>query len=83
MSEMLKFHAEDWFEIAGRGRVASVRNPQRYDREACPYIGQVVEIDGERFTVLGVESFAISPIREGAPIGLLVGPPPPSPGEEK
>lgn len=71
---MLEFIAEDWYEIKGRGRVASVRNPARFKRDECPYIGQTVLIDGVPYVVKAVESFALGEIREGAPIGLLAEP---------
>lgn len=71
---MLKFHAEDWYDIKDRGRVAAVRNPERFKRDECPYIGQDADIDGVVYRILGVESFALGEIREGAPIGLLVAP---------
>lgn len=71
---MRKFTAEGWFDITGRGRVASVRNDEDFDRDTKHLIGERVEIDGAVYEVLGVESYALQTIRKGMPIGLLVKP---------
>lgn len=69
---MRRYQALDWFDIKGRGRVASVSNDEAFERDAAHLIGEVVEIDGAQYKVLGVESWALQTIRKGAPIGLLV-----------
>lgn len=66
------FTAEDWFTLEGRGDVAAVRNDRRRPRDQLLTDLRRVVIDGEEYEVIGVESWAIDPIREGAPIGLLV-----------
>lgn len=71
---MRSYHANDWFDIKGRGRVAEVRNDEEFQRDKGHLIGEVVEIDGKQYKVLGVESYALATIRKGSPIGLLVEP---------
>ena len=71
---MRQFKAEDWYDIKGRGRVASVLNDEEYERDTRHLFGEVVSIDGQTYRVLGVESYAIQTIRKGMPIGLWVEP---------
>jgi len=72
MVEMFHFTAASWYEIEGRGKVACVINPVCWEKGHDPFRGQIVIIDDQPYTVLGVESFALPTIGEGRPIGLLV-----------
>ena len=55
---MIELHAEDWFTITGRGRVAAIAKlPEGcsvYDPRA--FKGWRVKIDGEQYDVIGVET---------------------------
>jgi len=68
------YSAIDWYEIKGRGKVASVINDQEFERDTRHLWGEEVLIDGLPYIVRGVESYALQTIRVGAPIGLLVEP---------
>lgn len=72
---MREFHVEEWFHIKGRGDVAAVRNDEEFERDTGHLIGEKVMLDGVVYTVKGVESHAITPIRKGAPIALLIAEP--------
>lgn len=73
MTEMLELHAEDSYEIRGRGRVYAVRSPVEFDRDkALETFGPEVVIDGVTHRVKGVESHCVPVIRKGSPIGILV-----------
>lgn len=61
--------ADDWYE-SPRGWVATFRGFA--DLDPRPLSGQRVMVDGRSYTVLGVETFAISNAT-GQPFGLLVG----------
>lgn len=61
-----KYHIED------RGDVYMVLAPHEYKRDECPFLGKEVLINGIKFLVIAVESYAISPTRKGSRIGLLV-----------
>jgi hypothetical protein len=47
--------ADDWFTITGRGRVAAVDTRQLPYEDAVLNIGEVVEIDGGRYRITGIE----------------------------
>lgn len=68
---MLEFENAEKFDVAGRGTIFAVKNPV-----ACTgfshLLGQTVKINGELWTVRGVESFATAHKSVGTPIGLLV-----------
>ena len=71
----MEFHAEDTFQIAGRGTVHVVRCPGDCPREKlADMIGREATIDGTVYTVRGIERFAVPLIRAGMPIGLMVEP---------
>lgn len=64
------FSSADWWELRGRGWVASIAGIPGLDPR--PLVGQQVRIDGKPYIVKGVETFrAMSAI--GQPFGLLVG----------
>lgn len=70
---MMEFHAEDWYHITGRGWAATCKNPDRINPR--PLVGQEVLIDGTRYLIKGVETFAVHddhPAVRG-PFSLLVG----------
>jgi len=67
-----EFTSTGKFEIEGRGTVYTVYAPHEYKRDECPFLNQVVMIDGHLFICFGVESYAVCPTRKGAGIGLLV-----------
>ena len=46
--------ADDWFMITGRGRVAAVDTRQLPSGQTLS-IGEVVEIDGSRYRINGIE----------------------------
>lgn len=68
------FHAIAWIEIKGRGRLAQVDCPFDWNKEdpSQNMIGDEVLIDGKLYRVKGIESWAVTHISRGAPIGLLV-----------
>jgi hypothetical protein len=66
------YTATGWFHIKGRGDVAAVVNDEEFQRDTQHLIGERVMIDGNVYTVVGVETFCLEWIREGAPISLLV-----------
>jgi hypothetical protein len=47
---MLDLTAEDWFTIAGRGKVATVTMPKEQLT-----IGDVIKIDGKTYKLIGIE----------------------------
>ena len=68
---MVQLVAGVWYGITGRCRVATFGGIDGFDPRPRP--GQQVEIDGKEYTVLGVETPAISDAT-GRPFGLLVVP---------
>lgn len=68
----LVFHADDWFTITGIGRCAVVTEHGLADPHELSQ--QVVVIDGERYMVRGVETYAILGPQKKFPISLLVVP---------
>lgn len=66
------FHAFDWFEIAGRGRVAATKLDRDTDDFSHVLASEVI-IDGDLYRCRGVERFAHRPPwHVGESIGLLV-----------
>jgi ABC-type antimicrobial peptide transport system ATPase subunit len=75
-----EFVSREAFEVTGRGVAYPVANPVECN-DFSHLIGQVVLINGEARTVVGVERFTHAPPwREGEGISLLVQRPPPSEG---
>lgn len=69
---MNDFQALEWWELRGRGWVANIAGIDGFNPR--PLVGQQVRIDGEGYTVLGVETFALLDHGvAGLPFGLLVG----------
>lgn len=58
MAEAVAFDALDWYEVRGRGKAASVAWG-RTAGEARELTGQTVTIDGQPYTVQGVETHAV------------------------
>jgi len=74
---MKTFKSDDTFKIAGRGttKIVRVPNPDRLIRpEGVPEVGEIVEIDGDRYEVRGVDIFMklLYPPFAGDSVGLLV-----------
>ena len=63
---------EGTYFIKDRGTVLSISNPVLFDRDQCPYINGELEWEGRHYLIIGVESYAISPIPVGSKIGLLI-----------
>ena len=74
---MINFKSEDEFNIAGRGRVFSVKNPippteNVWVDDYSFLLDSKVKIDGKEFYVKGVECYSYGgPRRMGDNIGLL------------
>lgn len=69
------FHAEEWYEVEGRGWVAATSAGRTYDREnvMAEIRAHGFTIDGKAYTLIAVERFMpMSPISPGEKIGLLV-----------
>jgi hypothetical protein len=64
-----QLHAQDWFTIAGRGRVASFAAIEGFNPRTL--LNQDVLIDGKLYHVVGVESYALKDVT-GCNFGLLV-----------
>ncbi len=72
MDTPLNLTAGDWYQIRGRGWVATF--PGVDGLNARELHGQRVVIDGKTYTVLGVETHAMPDAAvTGKPFGLLVG----------
>lgn len=73
---MIELKADSWFEIKGRGMVATFEHlPDGY-YEPLQFKYEQVMIDGVSYKVMGVERFAIPECKPSAPyhgaFGLLV-----------
>jgi hypothetical protein len=68
----MEYKSLDTYEVKGRGKVFVVKNDKDRDRDKNDLIGSAVIIDGMKYLVLGVESFAVQKIAQGDKIGLLV-----------
>ena len=68
-----RFTTDEFYDLKGRGREYFVKCPVYVpDRSNDPFHGNMVEINGRSYLVLGVNSYALGWINKGAPIGLLV-----------
>lgn len=72
MTEPPTFAGAEWYHLKDRGDVASVTLNRNCERNRLLETFRRVVIDGQEYTVLGVESWALSTIRKGQKIGLLV-----------
>lgn len=72
---MREFHVEHWFHIKDLGDVAEVRNDEEFERDRGHMMGEKVSLDGVVYTIKGIESYCITPIPKGSPIGLLIAEP--------
>lgn len=68
----MKYKSLDNYKIKGRGTVYIVKNEINRNRDNNDLVGSDVFIDGVKYKVKGVESFAVPMIRKGDTIGLLV-----------
>ena len=68
----MKYKSLDNYKIKGRGTVYIVKNEINRNRDNNDLVGSDVFIDGVKYKVKGVESFAEPMIRKGDTIGLLV-----------
>jgi hypothetical protein len=68
----MEYKSLDTFEIKGRGKVFIVENDKDRDRDNNDLLGSEVIIDGQKYNVKSIESFAILKIAKGQKIGLLV-----------
>ncbi len=71
---MKTFTNAEWFNIKDRGDVASVRSDEHIDKLdnwQAEHFSEAM-IDGVIYKIKGVESYAITWISKGHPIGLLV-----------
>lgn len=69
------FKVLEWFRIKGRGWLALVECDRERPRDGSDLKGSIVQIDGERFVVVGIDrDMPAYPIRQGERIGLLVSP---------
>lgn len=72
-SSLPNFHTDvEWFQLQNRGDVASVRIDRDCDRDKLLDTFRRVIIEGKEYDVKDIESNAITPIRKGSRIGLLV-----------
>lgn len=71
---MTEYKSLDQFELKGRGIVYCVeyKGETIYKSKVNTLVGSKVKIDGNEFTIKGVESYAIETISDGQKIGLLV-----------
>jgi hypothetical protein len=74
LSGLPYFTALDWFHLNGRGDVAVVTLDRDCQRSEMLTLFARVRIDGNEYTVKGIESFAVEQQRKGWTIGLLVEP---------
>ena len=70
----MEYKSSNKHELKGRGTVYVVENDKCRDNfgDKDGLIGSIVAIDGKEFIVKAVEAFAITTIRKGDNIGLLV-----------
>ncbi len=52
---MIELHAEDWFEITGRGKVAVCQGMPPGMSHPAELLGETVRIDGTEYLVRGTE----------------------------
>lgn len=68
----MQYKSLDNYEIKGRGTVYIAENEVERNRDNNDLIGSEAFIDGVKYKIKGVESLALSIIRKGDKIGLLV-----------
>ena len=69
---MGKFIAIEWYYNKNIGTVAVVKNNETVHRKDHHLLNEIVLIDGEEYTIIGVESYLRPIIFKGEKIGLLV-----------
>lgn len=74
---MIELHADDWFEITGRGKVAVCQGMPPGMNHPAELLGETVTIDGTQYLVRGTETVAPFSARWSCraydkPYGLLV-----------
>jgi hypothetical protein len=69
---IIQYKSLDTFEIKGIGKIFVVENDKDRNRDNNDLFGSKVIIDGQKYKVKGIESFAIQKIAKGDKIGLLV-----------
>jgi len=80
---MISFASTEWHHIKSRGWVAMTVCDRERPRDNTGLTGKAVLIDGEKYTVRGVERRLPEwPIAKGEPIGLLVDGDPPKTEKE-
>lgn len=67
----MEYKSLDTYELKGRGKIFIVENDKDRDTSNNDLIGSKVIIDGQQYTVKGVESFTLQKINKGQKIGLL------------
>lgn len=73
---MDEYKSTGTFNIVGRGTVLTVNSIREINKDEETLINTIVKIDGLKYKILGVESYAVFKIFKGDPIGLLVEPVP-------
>lgn len=70
----LDFVADEWFEIRGRGNVATFKNGEQLPprMSARDLVNRYVRIDGKEYFVTGVETHATYHYSRSSPFGLLI-----------
>lgn len=71
---MHEFIEIDRFQISGRGTVITTKTPCEFPRDWKGLMGEVVLVDGKKYRVAGIETYAIhvQTWRKGTNIGLLI-----------
>lgn len=71
---MIELHADDWFEITGRGKVAVCQGMPPGMNHPSEMLGETVSIDGTQYLVRGTETMGVpwSHKPYSKPYGLLV-----------
>lgn len=69
--KLLNFTEGEWFLISGRGNVFATKMPEDFDSSL---LNKEVLINGHKYTVKGVEKFAVvdDSLYKGRKVGLLV-----------
>ncbi len=62
---MTELHADEWYNITGRGWVASCSSRPEEVNHPGEYLNRYVNIDGKEYYITGVETFAIGLGRTG------------------
>ena len=71
---MHEFESIDRFDIKGRGTVITTKTPCDFPRDWKGLKGEVVLIDGKKYRVLAIETYAVwvQWWAKGTPVGLLI-----------